>query len=527
MNLLTDAWLPMRLRCGEKVILPLSALAGVEVVDFALPRLDFQNAAYQLAISVLQTLFAPDNAEQWYEHYQTAPSEAQLQEVFALAEHAFKVSGEGACFMQDQDLLLDANVTPIERLLIDAPGSNAIKKNTDFFIKREMVTQLSLPMAVMALFTLQINAPSGGSGHRVGLRGGGPMTTLLEPNAKANDGLWQRLWLNVMNREFWRYPDPDLWSASIFPWLGATHDSKGNKNSIYCDNVHPLHMYWAMPRRIRLQIEEEQGCCDISAKTVEKVVRQFRMKNYGNNYQGQWWHPLTPYRSNPKKPAEEAWTVKGQPGGITYKIWDLLTLSNQEEGNHAARVVEHFNVLCYEHFLDIEARGIWAFAFDLDNMKPRGIYQHQLPLMYIKPDEREGFVEDIRLLQTLAQEILKITQQKIKAAWFERPGDARGDLSVVDAEFWQRSESVFFNAVREMLNKNSKRLEAAVANKWLRQMCGLSEALFDEYVFSDPFAAAHSRLIQCRRELRIWLYGGKKLDNFRKQYVVTKEGSND
>jgi hypothetical protein len=30
------------------------------------------------------------------------------------------------------------------------------------------------------LFSLQLNAPSGGKGYRTGLRGGGPLTTLIE-----------------------------------------------------------------------------------------------------------------------------------------------------------------------------------------------------------------------------------------------------------------------------------------------------------------------------------------------------------
>ncbi len=38
-------------------------------------------------------------------------------------------------------------------------------------------------------------------GHLVSLRGGGPLTTLVYP-AEENSTLWQKLWLNVINRNF-------------------------------------------------------------------------------------------------------------------------------------------------------------------------------------------------------------------------------------------------------------------------------------------------------------------------------------
>jgi hypothetical protein len=48
-----------------------------------------------------------------------------------------------------------------------------------------------------ALLTLQINAPAGGAGHRVSVRGGGPLTTLRLPR-DPEAGLFHRLWSNVV-----------------------------------------------------------------------------------------------------------------------------------------------------------------------------------------------------------------------------------------------------------------------------------------------------------------------------------------
>src|SRR5690606_31671840 len=111
---------------------------------------------------------------------------------------------------------------------------------------------MSLAMASLALWTLQINAPSGGAGHRVGLRGGGPLTVLVMPG-KEDASLWQKLWLNVIHREHWVYEDPDFQSHQVFPWLGPTKTSEKSGTEVYQHDVHPLQMYWSMPRRIRLE----------------------------------------------------------------------------------------------------------------------------------------------------------------------------------------------------------------------------------------------------------------------------------
>ena len=209
MNIVKDCWLPFRLKDGTEQTLPISAVCRADVVDFALPRADFQGAAYQFAIGLLQTVFAAEDELEWHEYYEQPPTENALNNAFNKVAHAFNVEGEGPLFMQDYDELDNAKPTTVAGLLIEAPGANGLKLNTDHFIKRGIGEEMSLGMAVLALFTLQTNAPSGGSGHRVGLRGGGPLTTLVVP-AQPESALWEKLWLNVIHREKWRYSDPCL-----------------------------------------------------------------------------------------------------------------------------------------------------------------------------------------------------------------------------------------------------------------------------------------------------------------------------
>lgn len=520
MNLVKESWLPFKLKDGSEKVLPISAICDPQVVDFALPRADFQGAAYQLAIGLLQTVFAPKDSRAWHRFYESAPDAETLQAAFDSAAHAFNVSGEGPLFMQDFNTLEDATKAPVSSLLIEAPGGNGLKLNTDHFIKRGIGERMSLPMAVMALFTLQINAPSGGQGHRTGLRGGGPLTTLVL--AQDNTAtLWQRLWLNVVDRKYWSYPDPDLNSASVFPWLGATKTSEKKGSEIYEQDVHALHPYWAMPRRIRLELQDGASICQISGVEVEQFVEAIRAQNYGGNYKGRWRHPLTPYKWNPKKPDEEPLSAKGQSGGITYKIWDSLTLSSKREGQQAAMVVEYYSEALLDDFVQYQSETprLWVFGYDMDNMKARGWYSSTLPLFAINVEQQEEVLMKVKLIQQLAGEILWHTRTEIKNAWFEKSADAKGDFSFIDLAFWQRSEAFFFEAVANLVesvaNEGSSTLSAQQASDWLNALRKLSTDLFDEFALSELGSQrSMAKRIKSRQSLSHWLYTGKPIKAF-------------
>ena len=159
MNLLYASWLPFRLRNGDQEWRSLMAITDPDIVDFALPRADFQGAAYQLVIGILQTAFAPEDEDQWHQYYAKPPTNDELKLAFNTIEHAFELTGDGPLFMQDHEPLSQQEMSPISGLLIDAPGENGIKNNTDFFVKRGIGEVMSPAMAALALFTLQINAP--------------------------------------------------------------------------------------------------------------------------------------------------------------------------------------------------------------------------------------------------------------------------------------------------------------------------------------------------------------------------------
>jgi hypothetical protein len=64
--------------------------------------------------------------------------------------------------------------------LLEAPGVSTEENNAALLVKAGRFEVMSRSAAAIALLTLQTMAPSGGSGHRTSLRGGGPLSWVQE-----------------------------------------------------------------------------------------------------------------------------------------------------------------------------------------------------------------------------------------------------------------------------------------------------------------------------------------------------------
>ncbi|MDX1755916.1 MAG: type I-E CRISPR-associated protein Cse1/CasA [Marinobacter sp.] len=525
MNLLTDSWLPFQKADGRVEYLPVTSTVSPDIVDLALPRADFQGGAYQFLIGLLQTVFAPSDIDQWMEYYENPPSEQQLAEAFVSSRSCFELDGSGPRFMQDFDELEGDAPASVAGLLIDSPGASTVKNNTDHFVKDGRVETVCPHCAAIALFTMQINAPSGGKGYRTGLRGGGPLTTLLLPSEPSST-LWQKLWVNVLESGQVVGAGSTDAELSIYPWMAPTRTSEKGETTLPTQ-VHPLHVFWAMPRRFRLDIEAQEARCDLCGQKSERSVRHIRARNYGNNYDGPWVHPLTPYRRDPKQPQQPPLSIKGQPSGIGYRHWESLVFEETEqEGNLPA-----LNVTAYTSKVDeCEAEGIalprvarlWAFGFDLDKAKARGWVGTQLPFLALPERQQERLQSWLRSLVGYAKEVCWQLRRSTKEAWFKRPSEAKGDLEYIDARFWERTEPRFYELLselgRRLLGDDVKRLPSDIAEVWYLEVRRQAFAIFDDLTLSGPPEALNmKRITKARNSFLMWFNKNKTAKNFRKQ----------
>lgn len=521
MNLISDPWIPVLRADGNREKIAPWQITGTKnpVVEIAAPRPDFQGALYQFLIGLLQTAFAPEDEEQWQEYWETPPNVDELKIIFARLSSAFElINTDGPAFLQDFDMP-DGELKPLAGLLIEAPGGKTRKDNLDHFIKGGIIEGACPSCAATALFTLQANAPAGGVGHRVGLRGGGPLTTLVMPD-DSESSLWQKLWLNILS-----YDDFELGPAqgneNAFPWMSETRCSDKKGVTTEPLDVSPLQMYWGAPRRIRFETDDlQEGHCTLCGSHAPELLTHYRTKNYGTNYDGPWLHPLTPYRFDPKK-IKPPLTLKGQQGGLGYRHWLGLSWQDDNNGDRAAKITRHFNEERAEFIAGLaeveeSPARLWCFGYDMDNMKARCWYEHQIPLLTISETYRENFITFVSQLLAAAKDAVFLLRGQVKAGWFNRPSDAKGDTSMVDHSFWQATEPAFYDMLNRLLNQpdNTRHMPSDVAQDWVQTVRNSAVELFDEWVLSgDAEDLDMKRITKSRRVLTSKLNTMKSLKN--------------
>lgn len=487
MHLLSDSWMPVRGHDGRRRWIAPHELSDPTIACFDADRADFNGALAQFAIGLLQTAAAPQSPAAWREWFRQPPEARMLASAFAQHTAAFELAGDGPRFMQDMDLRAgDGEAVGIGNLLIDSPGENALRNNSDLFVKRGRVQGMCQRCAAAALFTLQVNAPTGGAGHRTGLRGGGPLTTLLVASAEPAEPrcLWHTLWLNVQEPQGLEGGDPNQSDAHCtFPWMASITALQPPDGSVAPVQVHPLHAFWAMPRRIRIDFDATtDGVCDVCGLHATQLVRQFVTRNYGLNYKGAWRHPLSPYYE-----AKGDWLpMHPQPGGIGYRHWLAWVLGMQDDRRkvEAATVVSHFLRQDGERRLRSDLR-MWAFGFDMDNMKARCWYEATLPMFSVGAlglEERQALRAEVGSWIAGAELAASLLRGAVKDAWFS--AEARGDFSTIDASFWAHTELPFYRLLADRVGcvRDGRPWQSTdAAQRWHEMLRKAAIDLFDRH----------------------------------------------
>lgn len=528
-SLLEAAWLPVRRRSGRRQLVPpaglTSGLASDPIVAFDWQRPDFDAAARELLIGLLATACWRQvlDEDAWQDWWEAPPDAATLDACFAPLRDAFILDGPGPRFMQDLDEL-DAAPVSVAGLLIDTPGENALKKNTDLFVKRGRVATLGRAAAAMALFALQDFAPAGGAGNRTSLRGGGPMLTLVLPGARDEPlPLWHALWLNAFWDEAWPEPRGEQ-LPRLFPWLAPTRTS-GAKGAVTTPrDVHPAQAFFGMPRRIRLDLTpDEEGRCDLTGEADRVVVRTCRSRPWGANYAA-WLHPLTPYYRT--KPADPEWLpLHPQPERLGYRHWVGLVVGSADELRRPAAIVR----LAEERLRQV-ARGqrrsarLWAAGYDMDNMKPRGFVESEMPLLLVKAERAQDYDGAVRALVGRAREVNALLGSSLRQALWgnEAPGADAGDRHLASERFWARTEAPFLEVMAGLAagldgaadDEAARAALGQAAEAWQAELTRHALAVFDALVPLDALEDQRGmeRRVAARRRLVFGLREPKAAD---------------
>lgn len=514
-----EAWIPWRRRSGAIEWGPpwllTDRIGDDPIVALAAPRADFDAALQELLIGLLGVALWVEDERGWEALWHSPPSPDALRAALDGLPQAFDLDGDGPRFFQDfpaADMAAE-KPGPIDQLLIDAAGDNTVKLNKDLFVKRARVGRLGRPVAAMALVTMQTYAPAGGRGNRTSLRGGGPLTTLVDPRADA-DGeplaherpLWEKLWANVetVQQAALRSPDGTFGApADTFPWLAPTRSSAGAGAIVTPANANPWQAYFGLPRRIRLDFDGP-GCCDLTGRDDEATAIALRSRPNGVNYTA-WAHPLTPHYLSA---AKEWLPMHGQPRGIGWRDWSGLTLGTPDAKRRPARTVANFAGRGAR--MGLRECRLHAVGYDMDNAKARGWTDASQPVLVGHDDEHRLIIRDSAARFTEAASIAaSLLLGAVERGLFQRPEDAPGDLSAVKGELWATTEQDFFQAMRAVAAPDAPHATAdAVCERFVHTLAARALPIFDRWCPGDPSTPAAIRRVVSARYNLVRALGG-------------------
>ena len=490
-NLLSDPFLPVIMRSGVQRWLAFPELvAGAKSnglnedypVEFNWPRPDFNMASFEFCIGVVSLAFDIREEDEWRPFWTNPPDRDALAEKLSPLVSAFYLNGEGPRFLQDYEPL-QGDETPIELLLIDTPGQNGQRKNSDLLTHRARYPALGLPAAGMALYTLQAYAPSGGAGNRTSMRGGGPLTALIVPVGHGDAPpvpLWRKIFANIGHCA---KPEVGELSKSL-PWLALTLTSEKGRTVSQAD-AHPLQAYFGMPRRIRLAFSDEPGICSMTGREGP-LITGFIQRPYGANY-GVWQHPLTPYRR--QKEADEPYSAKPKSGRFGYRDWVSGTIGSKEgllavPPENVKLVKASRSNFLRQDSADARIRvGGWA----MNNMEAIAYLFAEEPLHLAKtPDQQQALDDLARQFSEAADQAVSQLLVALKKALFSSQKNASNDKGILDqarADFFDATEDPFHrlldNLLQEMPEDGCLADPNASARHWLRIMRSTALATFD------------------------------------------------
>ncbi len=286
MNLLEDAWIPVRANGGTGPFRQISyeeLLCGDGNWQVSLPRDDLEMACVQLLICMTQVIFLPrDDREMRDRHDAPLDSESYTKAIVPYRAW-FDLNHPVHPFMQTRGV--KGGPTSVQKLLPGMPEKTSTAPSAHcFFNEVDEVEYASGAIAAIALFNQASNSPSFGGGFKGSLRGGSPITTLV-----VGDDLRGTMWRNVLTRERVHEqlpgyePDP---ARDKPTWVEPIkRDQK-----IAAMTIGLLRGLFWQPAHIELVSAEKNTTCGVLNITGPAFMG-FRKEKFSFTVEGIWPHP--------------------------------------------------------------------------------------------------------------------------------------------------------------------------------------------------------------------------------------------
>lgn len=334
MDLLTDPWIPSRpIERGEFEQITLQQLlCDPQKRLLSLPRDDMEMAATQLLISIVQLLWPPEDLNQLTQRIIKPLTADEFFNGIKDYKADFDLAHPEYPFMQVKGVAAK-DVTGMDKLMVGLTGSTSCA----FVNQPGQGDALCSGCTAIALFNQAGNAPGFGGGFKSGLRGGTPITTLVQQPC-----LRTTVWANVLTEQSldkyypgWRQQD-----GHDFTWRQPI----ASNQQVYAHSIGLARGLFWQPAHIELLKPGSGGVCSACGSETTQRYHGFLKAKFNFTVKDFWFHPHSPSILQTKKgEIEQRYIGFSTEAPSWTQIGRLLIrqqLDQKREGRSPAAVVE-------------------------------------------------------------------------------------------------------------------------------------------------------------------------------------------
>lgn len=291
MNLLKDAWVPVK-RGGVRAQITLKELLCTDQrFELSHPRDDMELAALQLLVCLTQCMLMPENRKELLSRIKNPLPEDEYDRGVAPYVPWFSLDDPKYPFMQDVEARKEVT-TGIQKLFPGMPEGNG---SATLFVGQDEIISACPSCTAIALFNQATCAPSFGGGTKAPLRGSAPITVFV-----FDPSLRKMVWKNILDTE---------WASK--KWVRA--DSKEDKpvwidklkrNSVInTTSIGPMRGLFWQPAYLCIHWERHNtpSVCPCCGSDCVEDAKIFTKNKFPYQLSGQLWqHPHSPYLLNEK-----------------------------------------------------------------------------------------------------------------------------------------------------------------------------------------------------------------------------------
>lgn len=250
--------------------------------QIGLPRDDMELACLQLLVCLVQGLLPPKDREELKQCIATPLAPETYRQAIAEKADWFRLDHSEHPFMQTRGVKAK-ELTGMDKLFAGLSSATS-----SCFVNEPGLANLLCPSCTaIGLFNQASNCPSFGGGFKGSLRGGAPITTLVQ-----GESLRQTLWRNVL-------PEDSL--ERLMPWHSQTREARPNwvdtvkaGDTVHAHQTGLLRGLLWQPAHVELGPPEGKGVCDCCGQTADRRYVGFKKEKFVYDFKGIWPHPHAP-----------------------------------------------------------------------------------------------------------------------------------------------------------------------------------------------------------------------------------------